>query len=619
MQSRNDLTIGDKITDPNELSALNSESGLSSNSSILGEKITDSNELAILNAENNVKSMNESPISTRIGKDIAAGFLSLGQGLLNSPHNIAKYISPEIEKTLESKYPGVMKKTDIGIDKILSIKDPDWKDKLLQNAIQYAPFAEAGSALIPGKALLSRLGAASTGGASYGALQSENPVKGSIEGAISGPIGEVAGIGLGHGLIKPAANLMSNKLAPAIADLIKGKFHTGYENDISDSFKAASQNYRFHKNDEQEKWNMSNQHTAIADLLPNIKYDDSGRINALLEQRSKLQETPIKSQTAEQKAALKRINGLIETPIKSFTQALNYGKSLNESYGETMTPGVSPQFSSVNGAIKGFMKNMDNNINNPSNKEDLKRFGNAWKAARDSTIAKIKTFHEVPSDKGGTNDSKFVHFFKNTGKYSDPTTFISDYIPSKGEKGTGRMEQFSDVVGSPTLAKRVLLKSIFGEKPNMKNILDTYDKLSDQQKNFLFNQQDKQHLDFVNYMLDKNPKVLQDENVKHGIYGMIGKSILPGAIGAIAGGFINHPIAASIVGASIPLSSGVSGLLAKSATKIPFIKQEIINKELNNPKMISKIASYLSSKVPQSVIATQGVSQQPISFLEDNK
>ncbi len=132
----------------------------------------------------------------RVGADALAGLAQMGNGILNTPHNIANAISP----SMGAKVPGYLPNYNYG--QALGVNNPNVGDKLIQGAAQYAPYMMGGEAALATKAadsipsLMARLGVQSAAGGAFGATQSQDPAKGAAIGAALGAGGELVPAGL---------------------------------------------------------------------------------------------------------------------------------------------------------------------------------------------------------------------------------------------------------------------------------------------------------------------------------------------------------------------------------------------------------------------------------------
>lgn len=109
----------------------------------------------------------------RIGADALAGAAQFGNNLINAPHNIANAISPSLGAKVPSYLPNYNYSQALGVDA------PNIGDKLLQGAVQFAPYMA-----LPGGAIAQ--------GAAFGATQSQNPIAGTLTGGALGAVGEFA-------------------------------------------------------------------------------------------------------------------------------------------------------------------------------------------------------------------------------------------------------------------------------------------------------------------------------------------------------------------------------------------------------------------------------------------
>lgn len=146
----------------------------------------------------------------KLPKNIVAGLAQMGHGLINTPHNIANAINPElashIPKQQEYNYPEML-----GLP-----KEATMADKLVRGAAQYAPamMMPVANMGIAGAAasLPMRMVAQAAPQAAFGATQNPNPVHGALEGAVAGAGGELLGTGIKAGInaLRPSVRLRGN-------------------------------------------------------------------------------------------------------------------------------------------------------------------------------------------------------------------------------------------------------------------------------------------------------------------------------------------------------------------------------------------------------------------------
>lgn len=163
------------VTDPTVISQLEGSGGQS-----LGTPVNDPTVISQLEAS---PAPGTNPAFVpRVGADVLAGFAKFGNGLINTPHNIANYISP----SLGAKVPGYLPNYNYG--QALGVNNPNTLDSIAQGIGQYAPYLT-----IPAEGLTGLAGQ----GAAYGATQSQNPVTGAAIGAATNLGGGLAIKGIG--------------------------------------------------------------------------------------------------------------------------------------------------------------------------------------------------------------------------------------------------------------------------------------------------------------------------------------------------------------------------------------------------------------------------------------
>ena len=165
----------------------------------------------------------------RIGGDVIAGLAQMGNGLLNTPHNIANAINP----SLGAKVPGYL--PNFNYSQALGINSPNIGDKLLQGAAQYAPYA-----MVSGPELLAQ----AAGGEAYGLTQSATPFKSAGEDAALNlaTAGILKGGGSALGYLSGSKNAQ-NSIGNAVINQLNKATSTGAALSPKDAAENLATNY----------------------------------------------------------------------------------------------------------------------------------------------------------------------------------------------------------------------------------------------------------------------------------------------------------------------------------------------------------------------------------------
>jgi hypothetical protein len=193
----------------------------------------------------------------RVAGDIVGGFATAGEGLHNTPYNIAKMISPKLASYMPSP-----DKTDWF--KYFGPQDPNLADKAIQSMSQYGPYGIAGEAMLAGKGIagLSPLATSAIEqggiGGLFGATQSENPGAGAVTGALINAGGSAAGSAAGNA-IHPAFNQVKSYLskfsAKGISDEIGNILENAKNMTNEEAFDIAKKNHESMTEKESNAWN----------------------------------------------------------------------------------------------------------------------------------------------------------------------------------------------------------------------------------------------------------------------------------------------------------------------------------------------------------------------------
>lgn len=365
-----------------------------------------------------------------------------------------------------------------------------------------------------------------------GALGSEHPKEGAVVGAVGdvasralAPIGSAIANIWGKSGIKNAARQTWNAISP-------DKKMTS-SND--EAFDTAVENYRNHQIREHDKWIDVKQQAAQADS--NLDYDISNEthLKNLREYAKKIKGQQEHVDSNEYDASQKMLNKWInEAPHGGLEGMIEHNQALNHAYGLTADSGVKLPYSTVKYGIKSIKDTIEENIENNS---ELKDLGKDWRQANDLTKSRYKNYHEILDPKSEVASSSFTKFEDNilpNGKVKDVDlhdrrgNFINDYIPKSPNEGIQNMQKLGRMLGNESYAKSMIKKNLLGNAANEKEVVSIFNKLSEDQKNYLFTRNQKNVLNAMSSKLVKKDRIYTPPTGKMGVGSdVIGKSIVP--------------------------------------------------------------------------------------------
>lgn len=527
----------------------------------------------------------------KLPSDAIAGLAQFGHGLLNTPKNIVSSLSPSLGALVPSQQ-------DYNFSELAGNPNPTTADKLLQGGAQYLPYALGGEVALAGRvpSLLSSLGASSAASALFGLTQSNTPFTSAAEGA--GLNAATSLLGAGAGAAPNAIkNYLSKSSGQGIGNLIDSALNPAKSVTNDMAVRAAKNNY-FNNviPDEKLKWNTVTDKVAQVDdpnNSPWVNFDGSGYENGLQNRIDTLTQEGRgqKSLQAKNSDAIDYLNSFINDEHGTFTDAIKHNKNLNAAYEYEKTPGKSPPFSEIRNAKSLLSKTIQDNFN----KNGLQDFlGAPYAAANAATQAKNQVFHEIFSPGGGLRQSSFSKMIQPNGPFNDATKFVKDYVPTARGDGTQGMEQFTQMLSNPDLARNVLKNNIFGDSfsdsgagTNMPQFLRKFNNLSNAQQNYLFNPDELQNIQALNVLKDRHPNALTpqgkfSQNMHIGI---------PALIGAVAGA--HAPGMGEIIGGLAGMTG--AGLAARA-----------LNDSMTNPRVANYFKKYLLAPKTNSALPLGG-------------
>lgn len=515
-------------------------------------------------------------------KDFGAG---VGQGLVNLNGLVRNDKGP---------YPDVAKE-------YFGLENPSTLDVIIQKAGQFSPYLLGGEALLGAKSAATGIKSAlplaqralNSGkiGAAYGATQGEpgNRLKESVEDAALGPLFEVGGsavakgIGSGFDFIKKSPEkikgYLSKYAASGLSKSIKKDIDNIKDADNLSAFNMARENHERYANEESKLWKNIPELAQVTDQS-GIPFDNEIYRDALASEATRLRNRGL-GQGAHRRGdeeSIALLEGYSNDMHSTFSDAIEHNKALNRDYRNEITPGKSLPFETVSFAKGKIKKSIEDNFKK-NNLEDT--FGQAWEMANKKTAEKNKIFHEISGAKGNKQNSSFSQYLRGSDGYTDPSKFVREYVPKNAADGVLKMHQFIKMVGNDTYAKNVLAKNYFSNLHdegvfNVKGFMSKYRNLSHPQQNLMFTESENDTIRTLGKLLDKNPRVLENNSknhlVQHGIASIMG---------ALGGGAFGHPVVGGGIGAATPSAAN-----------------RALSRAFENPSLQNYFARYINNDNP---------------------
>lgn len=496
----------------------------------------------------------------------------LSAGIMQSSANLTNFLT------------GKSNNYDVA-SQMFGISNPNILDKALKGIGQYAPYAIGGEAALP--ASLGRLGASALTGAAFGGTQSDpgQRLQGAILGSTWNPALELTGMGAAKGINSLSAipdalkNYLSQFAASGVSKNVASDLNSPLGVTNETAFDMAKNNYNNYSSKENQAWSKVTDAAKAADAS-GAKFDDGSYTSALSDELNRLQDQSAKQSALDRKNkdSIDLLNGYIDDQHGTFSDAIEHNKALNADYQNEITPGKSLPFNTVNFAKNSIKSSMTDNLAQNNLSDSL---GALWNQANQTTAQKNSIFNEIMNQGGNTQYSKFMKYYKaDDPQFSNPSNFVNDYLPKSGNEGLQRMQQFSQMLGDDDTAKAVLKKNIFGQSYDPNDFLNKYNKLSPDQQNFLFDQQQNQSIQSLKTMIDMHPDALKNNSFQ---------SLWNHSIPAILGAGIGHATGTGALEGALMGSLGAKGLSTG------------ISKTFENPSIQQYFMQFLNQKqAPQS-------------------
>lgn len=546
------------------------------------EGISPNQPSTLSNVENYAKGVGQNLINN--AKAGVVGIANGVRGLLNVPSDIAnttydpnRYAalaktSPQLANALTAITPTpneVMRVPNYDWNKTVGLNNPNVIQQGIENVGSYIPYAIPANDLAGSTALSARMGAQGLGGMAYNATQSNNPTPQSvISGGLAGA-GTELGLGtLGAGINK-LGQVGKNWLLQFPASPMYQNIKNYLDNDKmftnQQAFNVAQNNLGKVENNEQNLWENGKQLGNTADKQGKT-FDESNYNDKLDDKISQLtnQSNSQSGYARANKDAINLLNDYKNDTHNTFTDAFEHNKALNQDYKNEIAPGQPLPFKMVNFAKSNLSDTIEDNIKRNGLDDTL---GKAWRDANQATQDKNNTFFKISNEKGKDQPSSFATFLNNKSPYNDPSTFVNDYLPKKGE-GTQKMEQFGKMLGDHDYAMGVLRKNYFSDADTPEKLIKFYDDLSPDQQKMMISSDANNQIKYISKTLKESPNALN-----HGWAMSLFNHMLPSLVGT------STALGAHHLGANIGSEAAMAGMGLIGGNALGWLG----NKALANP------------------------------------
>ena len=376
----------------------------------------------------------------------------------------------------------------------------------------------------------------------------------SLMGAAANPDhpGLGAGLGLATGIaggggalaLKGAIKTGSQKLVPLFSDIIRGKINGNHE--ISEAaYDKIANNYKATKANENQAWQTlanvadKTQHPFDASTYQKYLNDTANTIKAN-------QQGQIVQQEADE-PILAKINQLQNSQLTNWRQAIAHRKGINQLIGNSMQGGKSTLSDTSSKLLSrvlnkgleggnGIKDEFDQQILNNTNDE----LREPWNKANQMT-QQSKVFETIGGKTGKSEPSKFYQLYSHGSPEDEKGSFIADYLPSKTNKDTAKMQQLGKMIGNQDVANHAIKTAYFKDSIqgdhtdptlNLNSFMKKYNALSTKQRDMLFGDDEQKTITGLDRLNKMQPK---KKNLGHTMGYFAAMHSPGGAIGGIAG------------------------------------------------------------------------------------
>lgn len=295
------------------------------------------------------------------------------------------------------------------------------------------------------------------------------------------------------------------------------------------------------------------------------------------------------------KGPLKVLRGYANDPIATFEDAINHNISLNKAYKEALRPTTGmPKSQEELAATKVAMAHLHNALDENLARRGLTdTFGPQLQEARGATRDLHQIFNEVPNVGGQGKTSILAQQRGSNSPFTDPTTFIDNYIPTSRQEGSEKLKQLGAVLGNKDTANnyakaRMFKDAIKGGTPDPIAFTRKYDSLSPEIQDYLFTPEQRTQADLVSKLAKKYPERIPSLLSADSL----GKGSVGAGLGAVIGGLLGGK---PLVGAAIGGAAGTAGThalyqLAQNPEINKFLQAIAMNRGHNMPPITNTAA-----------------------------
>ncbi|UCE38416.1 MAG: hypothetical protein JSW00_04090 [Thermoplasmata archaeon] len=343
-----------------------------------------------------------------------------------------------------------------------------------------------------------------------------------------------------------AKNIASKALIPeAVTGSLKDSYDTAAELSNQDTGNIAKTEYEklagsYDKNSqeyipgiESKLWDQSKSNASNIDAQnPNI-FDTTYYRRKLLDAKNDLNEDY--GRYPDAKSAIDEVmgNAINKTvgktdiygtkkDINSLSDAINERQLNNQDYAKVKTLTKDPQVSDIarreahNKIRDALVDSMQNTISKNIDIPGMSQFADDYANANAITQYIKNTFEsKVPASGKGTVPTKFINNYHNLHPDADISNFHDEFVPKSKEEGMGKILRLQRMLGdnkeeTQNLLKRHIFKNaIDGDQINPTKMWNAYNKLSENHKNYIFSEPEKQMFNILQDTRKIKPSALR--------------------------------------------------------------------------------------------------------------
>lgn len=353
-------------------------------------------------------------------------------------------------------------------------------------------------------------------------IKSEEPEESGLKGL------ELSGVQLGLESLGKGIGLGGKAIYKSIQSASEAPLSKELLNNISseigkelpkklESFKTALGKHEELRSRESDAWLNTEKIASNTNISPKTVKSELNPVILNVEEKIKKYEEDTSENSKQIRDFLNRTKKDIKN-TNNYSDVFKLGKNLNDLYGNASTK-------ESRGVVKDIIREYKESVNKSLEVNGLSKLKNEWEKANNLTKEKYETFYDFTKKNGKsvrTELSKIINDYKNNPKsVVSPETFRKDFIPNLSgksrEEGVNKFIKLEDITGNKKLTQGELIKSIFNyrnKKIDPNDFLNTYNKLSDEQRSYLFSDKNNNVIKSLENLKKSNPDALSDLHIK---------------------------------------------------------------------------------------------------------